>query len=138
MLPLLICGDLIAPVSATQTCQPYARETIAPGDDRRRGDRWVVSLVCPQPSRVGRAALINLDIGFESVLLVGLHWYRQFQREREDVYVPKPWHNHFTGTFAGISSTLALAAGPIIAPYLLLQRPTRQTFVGIARSTFSC
>jgi uncharacterized membrane protein YfcA len=46
------------------------------------------------------------------------------------VYVPKPIASFAVGGFAAISSTLAHAAGPIIALYLLPQRLDRQLFVG--------
>jgi len=129
MLPLLICGDLIALYQQ--------RKHASLGLVKRLLPATIVGvaigggcLYFAHSRREFAEALINLDIGFESVLLVGLHWYRQLQHERDGVYIPKPWHNHFTGMFAGISSTLAHGAGPIIALYLLPQKPSRQTFVG--------
>jgi uncharacterized membrane protein YfcA len=44
--------------------------------------------------------------------------------------VPSPRASFLTGAFAAVSSTLAHAAGPIIALYLLPQRLDRQLFVG--------
>ncbi len=76
------------------------------------------------------AALIRLEIGFECVLLVGLHWWRMSRGLGETVYVPTPSASFGVGAFAAISSTLAHAAGPIIALYLLPQRLDRQLFVG--------
>jgi uncharacterized membrane protein YfcA len=129
MLPLLICGDVIAIIQQREHASlrlvwrllPATLIGIAVGG---------AFLYQAHQHREFAGALINLDIGFESIVLVGLHWYRQFRHEREGIYVPKPWHNHFTGWFAGVSSTLAHGAGPIIALYLLPQRPTKQTFVG--------
>ena len=43
---------------------------------------------------------------------------------------PTRRRNFMTGLFAGASSTLAHAAGPIIALYLLPQKLERQLFVG--------
>ncbi len=74
-------------------------------------------------------ALIKTEIGLESVALVGLHFYRVYRGQRE-LYVPKRWHNHVVGGTAAVSSTMAHAAGPIIALYLLPQRLDRQLFVG--------
>jgi len=74
-------------------------------------------------------ALIRLEIGFECIVLVGLHWWRQ-ARGVQTHLLPEPWRSWLTGGFAGISSTLAHAAGPIIAMYLLPLRLDRQLFVG--------
>jgi hypothetical protein len=74
-------------------------------------------------------ALIKTEIGLESTLLVTLHFYRVWRGKR-DLYVPKPAHNHIVGGTAAVSSTLAHAAGPIIALYLLPQGLDRQLFVG--------
>src|SRR5690606_20993501 len=68
-------------------------------------------------------------IGFECVVLVGLHWWRQMRGVQTHL-LPEPWRSWLTGGFAGISSTLAHAAGPIIAMYLLPLRLDRQLFVG--------
>jgi uncharacterized membrane protein YfcA len=129
MLPLLIVGDVIAlwqqrahaSFSLVKKLLPSSLIGIAVGG---------LFLYKAHQHKDWAEALINLDIGFESVLLVALHWYRQLRHEGEGVYVPRPWHNHFTGWFAGVSSTLAHGAGPIIALYLLPQRPPRQVFVG--------
>jgi len=74
-------------------------------------------------------ALIKTEIGLESVALVGLHFYRVWRGQRE-LYVPKPIHSHVVGGTAAVSSTMAHAAGPIIALYLLPQKLDRQLFVG--------
>jgi uncharacterized membrane protein YfcA len=81
-------------------------------------------------------ALIKTEIGLESVALVGLHFYRVWRGKR-DLYVPKPVHNHLVGGTAAVSSTLAHAAGPIIALYLLPQGLDRQLFVGTCAIYFA-
>lgn len=72
---------------------------------------------------------IRLEIGFECVVLVGLHWWRQYKGVQTHL-MPEPWRSWITGCFAAVSSTLAHAAGPIIAMYLLPLRLDRQLFVG--------
>lgn len=74
-------------------------------------------------------ALIRVELGIESILLVGLHWWRQ-AKGVQDHLVREPLRSHFTGAFSGASSTLAHAAGPIIAMYLLPLRLDRRLFVG--------
>jgi uncharacterized membrane protein YfcA len=72
-----------------------------------------------------------MEIGLESVILVGLHWWRTWWRGTTvEPHVPKRWQDHVAGSFAGASSTLAHAAGPIITLYLLPQGIGRDLFIG--------
>lgn len=80
-------------------------------------------------------ALIRLEIGIECILLVGLHWWRQ-KKGVQTHLMPEPWRSWITGSFAAISSTLAHAAGPIIAMYLLPLKLDRQLFVGVCALYF--
>jgi uncharacterized protein len=130
MLPLLILGDLIAVWQYRHLFSLGIVKKLLPGT--------LVGVVLgglllwwfeSQQESVA-AALIRLEIGFECVLLVGLHWWRVSRGLGETVYVPTPVASFFVGAFAAISSTLAHAAGPIIALYLLPQRLDRQLFVG--------
>lgn len=73
--------------------------------------------------------LIKLEVGLESVILVGLHWYRTWHG-LATTSAPGTLKSTATGIFAGASSTLAHAAGPIIALFLLPQRLDRRVFVG--------
>ncbi len=66
----------------------------------------------------------------ESVGLVGLHWYRTWREGANVVFKPSLWRSSAVGLFAGASSTLAHAAGPIIALHLLPQKLDRRVFVG--------
>lgn len=45
------------------------------------------------------------------------------------VWRPAPWHGVAVGIAAGVSSTIAHAAGPILALFLLAQRMDKTTFV---------
>ncbi len=88
--------------------------------------RWFVA----QQKEVAEA-LVNVDVGAECVILVSLHWYRVWRAKGElPPYRPSAVKSTLVGMFAGVSSTLAHAAGPIIALYLLPQRLDRQLFVG--------
>jgi len=94
--------------------------------------RWFVS----QQKEVTEA-LVNLTIGTESVCLVLLHFYRVWRaRGQLPPYVPRILRSFFVGTFAGVSSTLAHGAGPIISLHLLPQRLERGMFVGTVRALF--
>src|SRR5687768_632409 len=130
MLPLLILGDLIAVWQYRHLFSLNIVKKLLPGT--------LVGVVLgglllgwfeSQQEEVA-AALIRLEIGFECVLLVGLHWWRVSRGLGDTVYTPTPMASFAVGAFAAISSTLAHAAGPIIALYLLPQKLDRQLFVG--------
>ena len=81
------------------------------------------------------ALLIRLEVGFESIFLVSLHWYRNLQKS-DKPYRPARWKDEGIGFFAAASSTLAHAAGPIIALHLLPQKLGRDIFVGTSAVYF--
>jgi uncharacterized membrane protein YfcA len=130
LLPLLVVGDLIAV-----------------GQDRKyfadaKGILWrlmpgtIVGVVLgglllwyvqKQANLVG--SLMRIEIGIESIALVGLHWWRQWRGVQQRLW-REPWRSGLTGGFAAVSSTLAHAAGPIISMYLLPLKLDRQFFVG--------
>lgn len=55
----------------------------------------------------------------------------------DHVWRPAPWHGVAVGLAAGVSSTIAHAAGPILALYLLAQRLEKTTFVATAGVYFT-
>jgi uncharacterized protein len=80
-------------------------------------------------------SLMRIEIGLESIILVGLHWWR-ISRGVQQRLIPEPWRSGLTGGFAAVSSTLAHAAGPIIAMYLLPLELNRQLYVGTSAVYF--
>jgi uncharacterized membrane protein YfcA len=75
------------------------------------------------------ALLIRLEIGLESVILVGLHYWRQW-RGLPPKLLPPATRAALCGGFAGLSSTMAHAAGPVVSLYLLPLQLDRREFVG--------
>jgi hypothetical protein len=144
LLPLLIAGDLIA---VWQYSHLFFRKT--PGVDGSKSPNvqalavvlrlvpgtiagvflgyLLLTLLQSNANLVG--ALIRIEIGCESILLVSIHWWRLYRGVQQRL-MPEPWRSGLTGGFAAVSSTLAHAAGPIIAMYLLPLRLDRQFFVG--------
>jgi uncharacterized membrane protein YfcA len=87
----------------------------------------ILALIHTRADLVG--ALIRIEIGCESILLVSIHWWRIYRGVQQRL-MPEPWRSHLTGSFSAVSSTLAHAAGPIVAMYLLPLRLDRQLYVG--------
>ena len=142
LLPLLIVGDLIAVWQYFRLFFPKERSDSLGMDAQAR--RMIVRLM---PGTILGVALgasllkliqsrgdlvnafIRIEIGCESILLVSLHWWRIY-RGAQHRLLPEPLRSYLTGAFAAISSTLAHAAGPIIAIYLLPLGLDRQLYVG--------
>jgi len=75
-------------------------------------------------------AVVLIDVGLESVILVGLHFYRVWRSKGTlPPYRPSVARSSATGFFAGVSSTIAHAAGPIISLHLLPQQLARGAFI---------
>jgi hypothetical protein len=129
MLPLLLTGDLIAVYQYRRLFSLRIVKRLLPGT--------LVGVVIgggllywfhSQPPRL-LVPLIKLEVALESIVLVGLHWFRTWRGQ--DLHVtPGPVKNAIVGAAAAVSSTLAHAAGPIISLYLLPQKLERQLFVG--------
>lgn len=135
MLPLLIVGDLIAVWQYRRQFSVAHVQALFPGTI---GGVVVGALLLwwfEKQHAEMTSALVRLEIGFECVLLVGLHFWRVW-RGVDRLFRPRPWQSLLTGTFAGASSTIAHAAGPIVALYLLPQKLDRRTYVGTTAMYF--
>jgi uncharacterized membrane protein YfcA len=129
MLPLLIAGDLFAVWQYRRLFSGRIVLRLLPGTLLGVVVGAAVLLwFHKQPPRL-LVPLIKIEVALESIVLVGLHWWRVWRGQALHV-TPSPARSTVTGVFAGISSTLAHAAGPIIALYLLPQKLERQLFVG--------
>ncbi|MFT3789022.1 MAG: sulfite exporter TauE/SafE family protein [Tepidisphaeraceae bacterium] len=135
LLPLLIAGDLMSVwqyrrVFSFQLVKPLMLPT-AIGIGLGSG---LLYLIHQQNAQL-IGTLMRLEIGLESVVLVGLSWWREF-RGLQHKLLPEPLRSWLSGLFTGVSTTLAHAAGPVVAMYLLPLKPQRQVFVGSAAVFF--
>ena len=130
LLPLLIAGDLLAIWQYRTHANWRIIARLLPGS--LLGIAVGSALLGWFASQKHLAeALINIEIGAESVFLVSLNWYREWRATHGiPPYRPSILKSTAVGAFAGVSSTLAHAAGPIIALHLLPQRLDRRVFVG--------
>jgi uncharacterized membrane protein YfcA len=134
MLPLLILGDIIAVTQYRRQFSPRALKLLLPGSLLGVIAGYLL-LEWFHNHKALLELIIRAEIGFECILLVGLHWWRQYKGVQKNV-LPEPWRGTLTGGFAGTSSTLAHAAGPIIAMYLLPLKMERRQFVGTSAFYF--
>lgn len=130
LLPLLIAGDLIAVTQYRKLFRlELVRPLMLPASLGIAVGTGLLFIIHNQDDEKLIGTLIRLEIGFESVLLVGLHWWRSWRGIQQKL-MPEPARSWLTGLFTGVSTTLAHAAGPIVAMYLLPLKPDRRTFVG--------
>lgn len=77
---------------------------------------------------------MNRLVGLFSVAFVVVQCYRALREQRLGVqsvpYSPRVWHGVGLGAFAGLTSTLAHAGGPVINLFLLPQKLDKEVFVG--------
>jgi uncharacterized membrane protein YfcA len=129
LLPLLIAGDIFSIVQHRKSFN-YAliRKLVLPTILGILAGSAVLWIIHAQDQRLVEI-LIRLEIGLESIFLVTLTWWRNFRGIQQKL-LPEPSRSWITGLFTGVSTTLAHAAGPIVANYLLPLKPDRRSFVG--------
>ena len=137
LLPLLVCGDFIA-IYHWRTAPAWRIiRRLMPGTVVGIALGALLLKWFSEQKQLAEA-LINIEIGAESIFLVGLAWYREWRATHNPpAYQPSIYKSTAVGTFAGASSTLAHAAGPIIALHLLPQQLPRATFVGTGAVYFA-
>ena len=133
LLPLLLVGDITAVAQYFREVNWPVLRRLIPG--AIVGILIGTALLWWLKNAKFAAALINTEIGFESILLVSMTWYRQW-RGRQHHLMPEPFRAIATSTFAGTSTTIAHAAGPIIAMYLLPLNLGRQRMVATSAMFF--
>jgi len=139
MLPVLICGDIFSIIQYPRERDTRNLAVLVPGAvfgvvlgtwaldwflDLRQGDLW-----------------LRRCIGAICVVFIAIQLRRLLSRDSTDApdakpYRPRVWHGVGLGTVAGLTSTLAHAAGPLIALFLLPQRLDKRVFVGTCVTYF--
>jgi uncharacterized membrane protein YfcA len=130
MLPLLVIGDLVAVWQYRRIFNTQVIRGLLIGSAFGVVVGALLLKWFDGHSKDVTEALIEIEVGIESVALVALHWYRTWHGDLEQFADPGPAKSNAIGGIAGISSTIAHAAGPIIALYLLPRKLDRRVFVG--------
>ena len=76
-------------------------------------------------------------IGGVAVAFIGIQWLRDALNAHPEKYHPKHWHGALFGLAAGVTTTIAHAAGPVVAMFLIPQRLTKEFFVGTTVLVFA-
>ncbi len=130
LLPLLIAGDLLSIWQYRKLFQfKLVKPLLIPTAFGIVLGSLILWLIHDQKNQTLVSALMRLEIGLESVVLVSLAWWRAYRGDEHNL-LPEPMRSLVTGTFTGVSTTLAHAAGPVVAMYLLPLKPERRAFVG--------
>jgi uncharacterized protein len=137
LLPLLISGDVISIYQYRKLFDfNLIRPLIVPSAAGIVLGSLLLWLIHDQQNQKLVETLIRLEIGLESILLVGLVWYREWRGDAHKL-LPEPLRSWICGLYTGISTTIAHAAGPIVAMYLLPLKPDRRAFVGTTALFFA-
>lgn len=139
LLPLLIAGDLIACFQYRKLLDATLLKRLAiptlVGVVLGAAALYGIHLVGKKSAELA-TALIRLEIGIECLILVSLHYYGLYKGQERRL-LPEPLRSWLAGTYAAISSTLAHAAGPVAALYLLPLKLPREVFVGTCALYFA-
>lgn len=134
LLPVLICGDIFALLHYTHKKDrswrnlsiliPSCLAGIALG---MLVLEWFIQLAHSE-------TILNRTVGVICIVFSSMQAYnyvrRKNGRQADKNYKPAVWHGAGMGCIAGITSTLAHSAGPLIALFILPQRLPRRMFVG--------
>lgn len=135
LLPLLLFGDCISVWQYRKVADfSLVRRLVVPTLIGIVAGSVILWLIHNQSAKLV-GLLMRLEIGIESIFLVALNWWREYRGEQHKL-LREPARSWITGSFIGVSTTLAHAAGPIFATYLLPLKPPRQVFVGTAACFF--
>jgi uncharacterized membrane protein YfcA len=134
LLPVLILGDLLSIPHYLRAFDRRSLRMLLPG--------CAAGIVCGMlalgwfKGLAFGGDLLDGLVGALCIFFVSVQAYlmvarkRSVEREEAAPYRPRTWHGLLAGTSAGLTSTLAHGAGPVIAMFLLPQRLGNRLFVG--------
>lgn len=132
MLPLLILCDYVGMVKWLRQWDTRAVVLLLPGTLVGIAAGGALLWAMRQMARGGSTDLANaalkLGIGLIALGFVALRGI-QAARRRTAVLKPTPWQGAGVGVVAGVTSTFAHAAGPVISMYMLAQDMPKKRYV---------
>ncbi|MFP4027710.1 MAG: sulfite exporter TauE/SafE family protein [Candidatus Brocadiia bacterium] len=146
MLPVLICGDIFSIIHYPNERNVRNLKILIPGMVIGVGLGWGLLLWLKQRVAEGGTEHASLSgyldpiVGGVCLIFVGVQLWRYFREwrltERAEPYKPENWQGWVVGGVAGATSTLAHAAGSLIALFLLPQKLDKRIYVGTAVTYF--
>jgi uncharacterized protein len=123
LLPLLCAGDLFSLYHYWKRWRAENLKFLLPG---------VVVGVVIGVQLIGRFSprQLNIAIGLIAVLFVVFQLVKEWLFRAEGAFAPNHWVGVPCGVGAGITSTFAHGAGPVVAMFLMPQRLPKEIFVG--------
>ena len=132
LLPILIAADYVAVISWLGKWDRRAVGMLLPGTVLGIAAGWVLLRLLGRLDAAGGRELTNawmkLGVGAIALAFVALQAARAV-RGRPLAFRPVLWQGTLAGTTAGLTSTLAHAAGPIVGMYMLPQQMPKGRFV---------
>jgi len=132
MLPILIAADYVAFAVWLGKWNLRAVWMLLPGAAVGIGAGWAILHALSELRAAGGAdaanAWLKLGVGAIALSFVALHVVRS-ARGKPLMFRPVLWQGSVAGGAAGVSSTLAHAAGPIVAMYMLPQQMPKGQYV---------
>lgn len=132
MLPVLIAADYLAVASWLGKWSWRAVAMLLPGTILGTAAGWGILRILAHLGGPGGTLLANavlqLAVGLIALAFVALQAVRAVRR-RELAFRPILWQGTCAGAAAGVTSTLAHSAAPIVTMYLLPQRMPKGQYV---------
>jgi len=128
MLPMLIIADYVAVASWWRQWNLKQVLMLLPGALAGVGAAWAMLKVLGAADRSAGDAYLKIGVGVIALAFVTLQVLRSL-RGRSPAFRPVLWQGTAAGATAGLTSTLAHAAGPIVAMYLLPQQMSKDRYV---------
>jgi hypothetical protein len=147
LLPVLIAGDVFSLIHYPGQKNWRNLAMLVPGCLLGVGLGWLalhwlgdLSQLQVGSSSLTGEAMLQKFVGGICVLFVVIQLWRYFREsrltERAEPFRPKAWQGVGLGSAAGLTSTLAHAAGPLVALFLLPQKLDKRVFVGTTVTYF--
>lgn len=130
LLPLLCAGDFFSIVHYWKKWDVRNLIWLMPG---------VVPGILLGTTLIGRfsARELNIAIGILAISFVAFQWFKEAIFRAEQALKPNHWLGFPFGLGAGVTSTFAHGAGPVVAMFLIPQRLPKEIFVGTNVLVFS-
>ncbi len=147
LLPVLIAGDVFSLIHYQGQKNWRNLFMLMPGCVLGVGIGWFIlrwldnldTLRLPGTVLTGEMMLQKM-VGGICLLFIGIQLWRYFRSAQSadstQPFRPAPWHGVGLGSAAGLTSTLAHSAGPIVALFLLPQKMEKEVFVGTTVTYF--